>query len=123
ALAVLEAERVAVLHVAHIAERLQRRFVELPALLRIAAPQADVLDHLAASCRRAVTRAAHSGSISLHATRRASRSAAAGIEPLPAKGSSTTSPGRDQSRNSGSSTVNGLWLGCAPQRCASPSSS
>src|SRR5438270_855375 len=64
--------------------------------------------HGCTSESRRDTRPAHSGSISLQATRRCKRSAAAGMLPLPANGSSTRSPGRDHCRTSGSSTENGL---------------
>ena len=56
----------------------------------------------------------------MQATSRPRRNAAAGMLPLPAKQSRTSSPGLDQVRISGSSTPKGLWFGWLPQRAASP---
>src|SRR5262249_12475023 len=73
--------------------------------------------------RRCATRSTQSRSSSMAAARRPRPSGAAGMDPDPAKGSSTRSPGLLQARKSGSSTENGLWLGWLPKRAASPSSS
>src|SRR5712664_477674 len=79
--------------------------------------------HRTTSARRCETRSAHSGAISLHAARLCKRIAAAGMLPLPAKGSRMSWPGRDHCRTRGSRTEKGLWFGWLPQPRASPSSS